>query len=409
MNAFPTQEKKVKKMDETKDTKNNGVSITAVSLIAIMAMFLVNRGVNIVTPAMNTFFQHFSDYSQDMVSMISTLPNLTLVIGSLVVGMIVGKKVKYRTMAIVGSLLYLIGGVLPYFFDDLMMTLVCRLIFGFGLGLIYPLANALLTGIFDGDKRAAMLGYGTFLLNIGGIILQTLGGVLADISWQMTFLAHAVSLLALVCAFLLPEPQAKAPAASGEKKRWLTRDVMVIGIFFFVIMLMLYPMMLKLSTIYADRLGVGATVASTALSLYTVLGAIGGFTFGTFFKKLKRWVLPISALLMTVGIVMVYYGNSYAVMTVGVCIVGLGFGYTMPGLLTWNGKVSAPGTAATSTAFVLALMNLAGFVSTFYLQAFTAVFGESVYSPIMASMIVMAVVTVIFLAYSPFKQKAEAA
>ena len=386
-------------------TKGQG-SVAAVSLIAIMAMFLVNRGVNIVTPAMNVLYEHFSEYSQDTVAMISTLPNLTLVIGTLLVGAIVGKKVKYRTMAVVGSLLYLVGGVLPYFFDDLWMTLGCRAIFGFGLGLLYPLANALLTGLYDGDKRASMLGYGTLLLNVGGIILQTLGGALADISWEVTFLAHLVAILSLICAFFLPEPRAEnvTAAHTGEKKSWLNKEVMTIGIVFLVYMLMAYPVMLQISSIFADRLGEGATVASTAISMYTVLAAVGGAIFGFFFKITKRWVLPTSFLIVAVGLVLVYSGYSYIQITSGISLIGFGFGIIMPALLAWNGMASVPGTSATSTAFVLALMNLGGFICTFYLQALTAIFGESVYSPITVAIPVIIIVFVIFLIFNPYKK-----
>lgn len=205
-------------MEENSNLKQN---IPVISLIAIMAIFLVNRGVNIVTPAMNTFYEHFGDFSRETVAMISTLPNLTLVIGTLVVGAVVGKRFSFKTMAILGSVIYLIGGVAPYFIDDLYVILGCRLLFGFGLGLIYPLSNALINGLYEGDKRATYLGYGTFMLNLGGIALQTLGGILADIDWQLVFLAHAVSLLALVCAFLLPEPprrrRSPRPAGSGSR------------------------------------------------------------------------------------------------------------------------------------------------------------------------------------------------
>ena len=285
-------------MEENSNLKQN---IPVISLIAIMAIFLVNRGVNIVTPAMNTFYEHFSDFSRETVAMISTLPNLTLVIGTLVVGAVVGKRFSFKTMAILGSVIYLIGGVAPYFIDDLYVILGCRLLFGFGLGLIYPLSNALINGLYEGDKRATYLGYGTFMLNLGGIALQTLGGILADIDWQLVFLAHAVSLLALVCAFLLPEPP-KKEAAAKTGGIWLTAPVAVIGVVFFVYMLMAYPAMLNISVIFSDRLGSGAAVASTALSLYTALAAVSGFFFGMIFKKLKRWCLFLGFAIATIGI-----------------------------------------------------------------------------------------------------------
>lgn len=387
-------------MEENSNLKQN---IPVISLIAIMAIFLVNRGVNIVTPAMNTFYEHFGDFSRETVAMISTLPNLTLVIGTLVVGAVVGKRFSFKTMAILGSVIYLIGGVAPYFIDDLYVILGCRLLFGFGLGLIYPLSNALINGLYEGDKRATYLGYGTFMLNLGGIALQTLGGILADIDWQLVFLAHAVSLLALVCAFLLPEPP-KKEAAAKTGGIWLTAPVAIIGVVFFVYMLMAYPAMLNISVIFSDRLGSGAAVASTALSLYTALAAVSGFFFGMIFKKLKRWCLFLGFAIATIGMVMVQVGNVYIVLTLGVGFIGLGFGIIMPALLAWCAKIAPEGKVAICTSFALAMMNLAGFVSSFYLSGLAAAFGESVYSPIKIAMIVLALMTVAFIVYNPFKE-----
>ncbi len=389
------------------ENKVNTKNVTIVGLIAIMAIFLVNRGVNIVTPAMNTFYEHFSEYSQETVAMISTLPNLTLVIGTLIVGAIVGKRFSFKSMAILGSVLYLIGGVAPYFIDSLYVILGCRLLFGFGLGLVYPLSNALINGLYEGDKRATLLGYGTFMLNIGGIILQTLGGVLADIDWQLTFIAHAVAVLSLVCAFLLPEPPKKEEVAK-TKGGWLTGPVLVIGIVFFIYMLMAYPVMLNVSVIFSDRLATGAAVSSTALSLYTALAAVSGFFFGALFKFVKRWCLFIGFIIATIGMVMVNYGQDYIVLTVGVGLIGLGFGIIMPALLAWCGKVAPEGKVSICTSFALALMNLAGFVSSFYLSGVAAVFGESVYAPIEIAIPVLAIMTILFIIYNPFKEKKAA-
>ena len=45
-------------------------------------------------------------------------------------------------------------------------------------------------------------------MNGGGIILQMLGGALADVNWQLVFWGHAFGLIGLFMAFFLPEPDA---------------------------------------------------------------------------------------------------------------------------------------------------------------------------------------------------------
>lgn len=76
----------------------------------------------------------------------------------------------------------------------------------------------------------------------------------------------------------------------------------------------------------------------------------------------------------------------------------------MPALLVWCGRVAPEGKVSICTSFVLALINLAGFVSNFYLSGVVTAFGEFVHAPIMIAMPVLAIMTIIFIVYNPFKE-----
>ena len=160
--------------------------ISPIGTAAIMCLFLVSMGFTVVTPAMATLGAH---YAGKDVTWISTLPTLFTVIATALAGSVMGKKVKYRTLAIAAGVLYLIGGCAPALFDNYAGMLVCRAILGFGLGLMAPLGNALIVGNYKGQKQASLLGYGTLFMNGGGIILQMLGGALAEMNWQLVFWA----------------------------------------------------------------------------------------------------------------------------------------------------------------------------------------------------------------------------
>lgn len=98
------------------------------------------------------------------------------------------KKVKYRTLALTGCIIFTVSGTLPAIVGgSFAFILVTRALVGIGLGLMAPLGNALIIGLYEGQKQAAYLGYGTLLMNGGGIVLQMLGGALADVGWKTTF------------------------------------------------------------------------------------------------------------------------------------------------------------------------------------------------------------------------------
>ena len=319
-----------------------------------------------------------------------------------------GKKMKYRTLAILSGFLYVIGGCAPALFDNYAGMLVCRAILGFGLGLMAPLGNALNVGNYKGQKQASLLGYGTLFMNGGGIILQMLGGALADVNWQLVFWGHAFGLIGLFMAFFLPEPDAPAPApeaAKSGKKEKMGKTVWVIAILFVLFNVLNYPVMLNISGLFVARQAGTAATAATALSMYTVAGCVAGLVFGTVFKFAKRWCVALGYILCGLGALCVYVGQNAVIMTLGLILIGFGFSTIMPAFFAWVGVVTPASTVAGAISICMAFTNLGAFISTFWLQFLDLVFGESVLSGIMIEIVVFLIIGVIFLIYSPFREK----
>lgn len=382
--------------------------VSPLNTAAILSLSLIAMGVTVVTPAMATLAQHF--VGKD-VSWISTLPTLFVVIATMVAGSLMGRKVKYRTLAIVACLLYLVGGCAPAFFDNYAGTLVCRAVFGLGAGLMSPLGNALIIGLYDGQKRASMLGYSTLFMNAGGIILQMLGGSLAEVGWNYTFYGHAFCLIGLIMAFFLPEPEKQAPLPNSKTtgaKEKVSGMVWVIAILFMLFNILNYPVMMNISVLFETRNAGGAAAAATSLSLYTVAGCVAGLIYGKIFQFAQRWCLTLGYALCGLGAVLVYVGSTAVIMTTGLMMLGFGFSIIMPTFFTWTGIVTPPSTVAIATSILMALMNLGGFVSSFWLKLLTAVAGESMYSALIVEIVIFFATAVVFVIYNPLKPKESA-
>ena len=379
--------------------------ISPIGTAAIMCLFLVSMGFTVVTPAIAVLGEHFAGKN---VAWVSTLPTLFTVLGTALAGSVMGKKMKYRTLAILSGFLYVIGGCAPALFDNYAGMLVCRAILGFGLGLMAPLGNALIVGNYKGQKQASLLGYGTLFMNGGGIILQMLGGALADVNWQLVFWGHAFGLIGLFMAFFLPEPDAPAPApeaAKSGKKEKMGKTVWVIAILFVLFNVLNYPVMLNISGLFVARQAGTAATAATALSMYTVTGCVAGLVFGTVFKFAKRWCVALGYILCGLGALCVYVGQNAVIMTLGLILIGFGFSTIMPAFFAWVGVVTPASTVAGAISICMAFTNLGAFISTFWLQFLDLVFGESVLSGIMIEIVVFLIIGVIFLIYSPFREK----
>ena len=378
-------------------------------LAAIMTLYFVSMAITVVTPAMATFMEHWPDKAE-YISYISTLPTLFIVIGTFLAGTIMGRKIKYRTLAIIASVIALIGGVGPAFFDSFELTLVCRAVMGFGAGLLAPLGNALIVGLYKGQKQASILGYGTLFMNAGGIVLQMLGGFLAgtgDRGWQMVFWGHALLIVAVIMSFFLPEPPKEEVVSDSGKKESMSKKIYVIAALIFLYNLFAYPIMLNMSTLVLQRNAGGPAVAATALSLYTVAGVVAGFVFGFLFKAVKRMVITLGMALCGLGFLLVFFGSSMIVMTVGLVIVGFGFSTFFPAFMAWMGMVTPPSTVAMASSLILACMNLGGFVASPYNSLLMSIFGADhfILPMILIAIVFDFAVAVIFIFTSPFKEK----
>ncbi len=376
--------------------------ISRMNLIAIFSIFFMTMGYTVVTPAMATLEQAFPGQPY---TMISTLPNLFIVLASVLVGSVAGKRVKFRTLAIVGSFLTLVGGCGPAFLDDFYAVLACRAVFGFGLGLTIPLANALVIGSYEGDRQSALLGYGSMFMKAGGIVLQMLGGVLAEQGWQMTFYAYLLYIASLVLAFFIPEPRrSTAKVGADAVKTRLPYVVWVIALLMLAYNMMHFLLMVNVSSIFVDRDVGGAAVAATALSINSIVGCFAGLAFGKFFSRTKRMWLPLLYGVSAVGSFLLASSDSAVLMTVGICMCGCGFGVCIPTFMAWVSRVSDDTNFVRGTSLTSAFLYLGGFLASYWLALVTGVFGDGLYAPLWIECAVCIALMAVFLLFNPFKE-----
>ena len=374
--------------------------------IAILSMFLMTGAASLLTPALETFSVHWPDQN---VNLMATIPTLFIVFGTLISGFL-ANRMKYRTIALIGGLLFLIGGCAPYFFDDFWMTLACRAVFGLGNGFLVPIGTALVVGLYDGQKQAKMLGYGTLALNLGAIILQTLGGFLAEIDYRLVFLGHLFVLIAIVMAFFLPEPRYEETQTGKKEKFVYPKGVIIAGLLMCIFCILDFAVMMNVSYLFVERGAGDAMMAGMALNFYTIMGCVAGLVYGYVFTRIPRWTMPLAYALTALGPALIYFGDSFAVMILGLGCTGFGFAFMTPLFLSWVGLVTDPKHVAVCTAFVMAMMNIGNFLSTFWMEGLQAVFGETLYSVVYMELIIQAIFTVVFIIYDPLriKQRKEA-
>lgn len=167
-------------------------SILSLSLLTVMAGAAV-------APALEVIRAHFSDASRTSVQLIVSMPAVFIVITNLCFNRL-AEKVGSKTLVMTGLVLYTAGGCCAGLFDSIGLVLLMRALVGVGVGMIMPLSTGLLTYYFPPEKREGLLGLASAANQLGGVIATLLAGLLAGISWRLSFMVYLMGSSASCCA-----------------------------------------------------------------------------------------------------------------------------------------------------------------------------------------------------------------
>lgn len=347
---------------------------------AVMSIFLNTAGINTVTASLQSIADAFPAISYTNILLIYTLPALVVIPFSILAGIAAGSKIKYRTLVISGLVLFVVGGMAPAFMNNFMAILFSRAVFGVGLGILTPLGNALVLNLFDGQKRANMLGMGTVVMNVGCIGLQLFGAYLCVIDWHYVFLAHALGVVSLIIAlFLLPEPQTVRPEKVTNdtcQKVSIPMFVYIQCALYGIAVICFNPMLSSMSTIIQTSNMGNASSAGIVLSVFTVGSMLAGTVFGKAFQILNRFTIPIGLLMTALGMGCIYYAHNLIVIIIGSVLAG-GFSIVLPSIMMNMGTLVSSARFATAVGILMALMNLGVFLSAYYMAVLTQITGNA--------------------------------
>ncbi len=139
------------------------------------------------------------------------LPNLVIIPFVLLSGKLSESKHKIAVIAL-GTIMYLVAGVLSIFSSSLNMLIILSCLLGAGCGLILPFSTGLIADVFTGKYRMKQMGIISAIGNIALVLATFAVGFLVagDLShtWHRAFFVYLIPLLSLVLIpFLRKIPQ----------------------------------------------------------------------------------------------------------------------------------------------------------------------------------------------------------
>lgn len=345
---------------------------TIARLSAIYSLIFLSNGTLLLSPAIDTMVQAFPQEPYSKILLLYTLPSLVALPFALLSALIMGKKLPYRTVLLIVVPLYMVTGVLPFFFKSLNATLLCRAGFGVCIGMLAPQGNALILRTFSGEERYRFLGYSSVMIGLAGVVFQFLSGFLCTVGWNFVFLGHLVAIVPLLLIFFFLEE----PAVSTEQDQVRPSGrggILRPGVVpLFGLVCILYTCsqtkMLTLSSIVTSE-GMGNSVTSASILSMATVGAIaGGLIFPYFCKLVPRYRTALLIAVLSAS-TLCNLINSPVIIAAGYGIGTMAFMMNLS-LMTVRASRLFPGAEASKATTVIQFADKGGvFLSTYYTTA----------------------------------------
>lgn len=347
-----------------------GIIIVLVSILPMMAVITL-------MPVVPTLRNHFKDvpYIETLAPFVISAPGLCVALFSPYAGFL-ADKIGRRKLLIIFSILYGIGGVIPFFVESFSALIAGRLILGVGEAFILTIANILLGDYFEQSKRNTWLMIQSIVGPAFGFFIINGSGQLASIGWQYPFLLYAFTLIIPIGAFFfIFEPESKAASVASTQAGSLPFSKKTfIKIFFttYIASVLYYVYTLHFS-MALDKIGisdpkeVGSITAVASLML--PLGAVMFKLLGTKSNKIQFGVMFT---FIGIGLIGVGLSTSLGMAKMSAIIQQTGCGMAIPVLIAY-GLRSVPveyrgrGMGVWSSGFFLGLSTsplIVGFVRT---------------------------------------------
>lgn len=348
----------------------------------ILGISMFQMGMVALSPVISSITVVFPNASQLIAQMATTFLNLVLVIAALFSGQI-SKAIGRRMMCTIGLSLFVISAVGGYFCTfNVGMVYVWSALLGAGTGLFVPSISSMMVDYFEPEETAAIAGYQTSAVNLGGVILSILSGIVANARWNSSYLVYLLAFpIVIMCLKFLPKQDksqvAEAATESKEKAKMpfivfaITAETMAFAICYFAFST-------NASLLLTERNVTNTSVTGIATGVFMFGGCVVGFLFNKIMSIMKKNTDVFAFVLLAISYALIYFVPTMPVLMIGAFIGGGSLSIIFPyALLRIGGKVE-PAVTVTATAWILSVgPNFGSFLSPLVLTNLANIMGRS--------------------------------
>ena len=342
--------------------EKNNVSKTVTATILSMSLLTVMAGAAIA-PALGIIKAHFSTANDLLVQLIVSMPALLIIVTNLFF-LTISRRLRTRTIATTGLLLYVAAGAGCFFVTDIYVLLLMRALLGVSVGLVMPLSTGLLVYYFPPQEQARLMGLSAAMNQMGGVVATLLAGMLATIEWNFAFLVYLIGLIAVVMVWLwLPDSQLGSANKRGipfEPRQLLKFHPSVIGMFLLMMIFFVFPT--NFAIIAHQQTALSSEAITMTMVGLDVVAFIVGLFFGPIMQCFRQPVKYFAPIFFFLGYA-VYLVPNVPMMLVGSASIGIANGVGVPYLNTIASIKGGKNSATTVMPLLSAALYLGQFLS----------------------------------------------
>ena len=342
--------------------EKNNVSKTVTATILSMSLLTVMAGAAIA-PALGIIKAHFSTANDLLVQLIVSMPALLIIVTNLFF-LTISRRLRTRTIATTGLLLYVAAGAGCFFVTDIYVLLLMRALLGVSVGLVMPLSTGLLAYYFPPQEQARLMGLSAAMNQMGGVVATLLAGMLATIEWNFAFLVYLIGLIAVVMVWLwLPDSQLGSANKRGipfEPRQLLKFHPSVIGMFLLMMIFFVFPT--NFAIIAHQQTALSSEAITMTMVGLDVVAFIVGLFFGPIMQCFRQPVKYFAPIFFFLGYA-AYLVPNVPMMLVGSASIGIANGVGVPYLNTIASIKGGKNSATTVMPLLSAALYLGQFLS----------------------------------------------
>ena len=353
-------------------------TISLITLIAIWSVSAVTSlpglAVSPILGDMNNIFPKASDLE---IQMLTSLPSLLIIPFVLLAGHLSTGRSKLAILY-EGLAIFTLCGVACLLAKSMTALIIASSILGIGAGMIIPLSTGLVVDYFTGNVRVQQLGYSSAINNLTLVAATALTGYVADINWHLSFLVYLLPGVSLILSLALrretPTPE---PKHSDQYKQTTInrRHLWVLTAFYFVATYITLVITFDTAFLF-EKYHISQHLAGISISLFFLAIMLPGLFLNRIIAVTRSYTNALSAMVMTVGLLLLSISKSPILLISGVILTGLGYGVIQPLIYDKAAIIEPPKLATKALSVVMAANYTAIILCPFIINAARRLFAS---------------------------------